>query len=587
MLKVCQRHFCAITKGTMPKVVELEYFEEAPTKLLTTIIRNPQMTIATYGNRSIYLSLVKVQSDEEEKTTEEKETKWKVNRKSKMPLLKWYLDHQLRLEKDRVDIYPTAEEAAMNPRDLNIYCALPFDIPFEKAHPNPENERAAFADPSPGEAVDWEAWRRLEGLDLLLWTLKYVICDGDETSFAYLMQWSAFIFQKRRKPCVLVLVHGPPGSVKSAIFGSNQTGAGPYMRIYGTQAYKLNDMQSLTQKHNTAVNGKFYCTLEEATPYRKAHLASDKLKDILDSSTQRIEPKGVDDFEVKDHRAFVSLTNNMDAFPGEQGDRRKLALDVNPHFSKLSVDNGQIEPTVRDEFCAKFDRLKNSDEVAYNFFEYCMLLDLSDFKLNLPPRTKMLKEMQEHTKCALECFLEAVASREHGCNKYPYDAGYDASYAPAITEEQHAEKEEVRIRNKWTDLNATDLYGKFKEWKWKTDAETSIESSASFGIALKKYTIGDKTCTTKPLVSKKNGRSRSKLYTINLLGEEDDIDGGDEEEGATATAAGAGAATAAGAGAAAAAGHGPGLGGTEERIATENAVAASTIEARIETGASV
>ena len=227
MLEVCQRHFCAITKGTMPKVVELEYFEEAPTKLLTTIIRNPQMTIATYGNRSIYVSLVEDESDEEEKTTEKK---WKVNRSSKMPLLKWYLDHQARFEKDRVEIYPTAEEANMNPRDLNIYCALPFDIPFEKAHANPEDERAAFADPSPGEAVDWEAWRRLEGLDLLLWTLKYVICDGDETSFAYLMQWSAFIFQKRRKPCVLVIVHGPPGSVKSAIFGSNQTGAGPYMR---------------------------------------------------------------------------------------------------------------------------------------------------------------------------------------------------------------------------------------------------------------------------------------------------------------------------------------------------------------------
>ena len=135
----------------------------------------------------------------------------------------------------------------------------------------------------------------------------------------------------------------------------------------------MNDIQSLTQKHNTAGNGKFYGCLEEGAPYRKAHHANDKLKDIVDSSTQRIEPKGVDDYEVKDHRAFVSLTNNMDAFPGEQGERRKLALDVNPHFSKLSVDNGMIDPIVRDEFCAKFDRLKNSDKVAYNFFEYCML----------------------------------------------------------------------------------------------------------------------------------------------------------------------------------------------------------------------
>ena len=91
------------------------------------------------------------------------------------------------------------------------------------------------------------------------------------------------------------------------------------------------------------------------------------MKDIVDSFTQRIEPKGVDDYEVKDHRAFVTMTNNKDAFKGEQDDRHVFALDVNTHFSKLSVDEGLIDPIVRDEFCAKFDRVKNSDEVAYKF----------------------------------------------------------------------------------------------------------------------------------------------------------------------------------------------------------------------------
>ena len=536
MLVLCQRHIIAITKGTKPKVVELEFYKEAPEKLVTYYVRTPQDTVATYGNRHICTSLVKVDKKEQKKTGKE----WKVNPESKMKILQWDLNHEERLEKDRIEVYPTAEEAAMNPHDLNTYCALPFDIPFEKAHPYPEGERTAFVDDSAGEAVDWEAWRALEGLPLLLWVLKYVICDGIEVTYAYLVQWSAFVFQKRRKPCVMPVVYAPPGAVKSSIFGENQTGRGPYMRIFGEQAYKLNNIDSLTQKHNTAGNGKFYCVLEEASPCRKAHRAPDKLKDIIDSSSQRIEPKGVDDYEVRDCRAFVAMTNHKDAFPGEQGERRFLMLCANPHFSNFNVDSGLIDESTRDEFCAKFDALKNSNELAYDFFEYCMLLDLGNFKLHLPPQTEMLKEMQEHTKCALERFLKEVASREYGCDKEPY-----ASYMftldfehTAITDEEYAEKEEKRIRRKWADLKATDLYGKFKEWKSRTDAETSIESATAFGIAIKEYTIGDPKCTTKKFVSKRMGRSKTNLYTVELL-DEDDGDNGDDEGAVAATAAAA------------------------------------------------
>ena len=53
-------------------------------------------------------------------------------------------------------------------------------------------------------------------------------------------------------------------------------------------ACKLNDIEQLTQKHNTAGMGKLYCVLEEASPYRRAHRAPKKLKDTIDSEIQRI-----------------------------------------------------------------------------------------------------------------------------------------------------------------------------------------------------------------------------------------------------------------------------------------------------------
>ena len=225
------------------------------------------------------------------------------------------------------------------------------------------------------------------------------------------------------------IVCAPKGSVKSEIFGHNQTGPGPYMCIFII---------------------------------------------IIDSEIQRIEPKGVGDFEVSIHRAFVGMTNNEDAFPGEQGDRRYLALRSDPHFSKLSVDNGRVPEEERDAFCAKFDKSKNDGELAYKFFEYCMLRDLNDFKLHLPSRTEMLKDMQKHTECALRSFLTAVKSGE-------LDSGTFTPRSETTEEANH------RANNEWAELNAFQLYEKLRALAKATDAETPITSQVSIGNKLKKY----------------------------------------------------------------------------------------------------
>ena len=311
-----------------------------------------------------------------------------------------------------------------------------------------------------------------------------------------LMQWSAYIFQTRRKPCVMPVVCGAPGSVKSAIFGTNQTGKGPYMRIYGAHGYKLNDIESLLQKHNTAGMNKLYCCLEEATAYRKSHRNSDKLKDIIDSSTQRIEPKGVDDFEVNDHRAFSSCTNDADAYRGEQGDRRLFALYADPHFSNLAVQKGRIDAAERDAFCAKFNTVKNSDEVAYALFEYGMLMDLEAFTVHLPPVTEMLADLMDHTKCAVREFLVAVRTREWGCGDPEFD-------------------DEERVVLRWTDVTPTRLYERFRAWKAATDIETPVASKVSLGKAIVRYVHGAPQCV-EPLITRREGRSHTTLYSIEL-----------------------------------------------------------------------
>ena len=46
-----------------------------------------------------------------------------------------------------------------------------------------------------------------------------------------------------------------------------------------------------------------------------------------------------------------------------------------------AVDEGTCSKDTRHEYMAKLDRTKNDEEVAYAFFKYCMLLDLSCFRV--------------------------------------------------------------------------------------------------------------------------------------------------------------------------------------------------------------
>ena len=103
----------------------------------------------------------------------------------------------------------TPEDVEAHPHDLNLYGGLVFDQRFHADLDRPPSEsfREPFPDngalpracagvaPPPIAGPDAE-WRRLEGLEFVLWHCKYILCDGDSASFANLMQWFGFNFQK-------------------------------------------------------------------------------------------------------------------------------------------------------------------------------------------------------------------------------------------------------------------------------------------------------------------------------------------------------------------------------------------------------
>ena len=198
-LEMLRRYFCFITKEKTPLVVELQYREDALNRVADFISRTKVNTLGAYSNLRIFTRLKKTDGGGE----------LEVDKSSKTPLLSWYLDHEGRFEKDKFDIYTTKAAEDKHPRNLNVFVGLRFGMLFEGDHPyldtardegesgdddNGDAEtRQPFVGPYAGQEADYGKWHTLEEPGLFLWALKYITCAGNEGSFAYLVQWSAFI----------------------------------------------------------------------------------------------------------------------------------------------------------------------------------------------------------------------------------------------------------------------------------------------------------------------------------------------------------------------------------------------------------
>ena len=147
------------------------------------------------------------------------------------------------------------------------------------------------------------------------------------------------------------------------------------------------------------------------------------------------------------------------------GARRFLCLEGNDELSQKAVDEGRCDRETRREYMAKPDRTKNDEDVAYEFFRYCVLLDLSGFQVDEPPRTGLIEEQREHNECAFKRFLADVTS-----GAYPLEV----KSGDFCVQRLHGE-------HKFT---ALELFGHLKRYKADTGAQTDIDSVMALGISL-------------------------------------------------------------------------------------------------------
>jgi hypothetical protein len=119
----------------------------------------------------------------------------------------------------------------------------------------------------------------------------------------------------------------------------------------------VGDNATLYEKHNSVFEGKLLIMIEEASG-KENHLNLDVLKSRITGKKLNVNRKSVAQYDVKDYARFIFATNNRNAIPITNGNRRFAVFDTN------KSKRGNVE---------YFDNLVSAmeqDEVKYSFFEY-------------------------------------------------------------------------------------------------------------------------------------------------------------------------------------------------------------------------
>ena len=153
-----------------------------------------------------------------------------------------------------------------------------------------------------------------------------IICGSDDQCDAYLMNWMASGVQRAQnqsciRPGVAVVMRGARGTGKG-------TFARAYGGIFGSHFLQVTSPNQFIGRFNQHLKDCLVLFADEA------FWAGDKtgegiLKALITEPTIRVEPKGKDSFEVRNHVNIIIASNNDWVVPAGIDERRFFVLEVN------------------------------------------------------------------------------------------------------------------------------------------------------------------------------------------------------------------------------------------------------------------
>jgi hypothetical protein len=221
----------------------------------------------------------------------------------------------------------------------------------------------------------WRGWtlRPKRGRCILIMAfLLYVICDGDEEAFQYLLNWFAHLLQRpAEKPGVMIVLLGGHGTGKGTL-------GHLVHRMIGELLLATSELRHVFGKHNDVLERTYVVFFDEFS--RRATIA-DALKSLATEPQVTVEPKNQPVRQIQSFHRLIIASNAAHVKHTDRDDRRDFMLRVS--------DRHQGDAAY---WTALYDEIDGDGAAA--FMHQLLERDISGVNIRQRPITKALREQK-------------------------------------------------------------------------------------------------------------------------------------------------------------------------------------------------
>jgi hypothetical protein len=179
-------------------------------------------------------------------------------------------------------------------------------------------------DSPPGIYNLWAGWHMPNAptsCDRYLELVGDVIADGDVEVAEYVLNWMALrVQQPALKLETALVLRGGQGTGKSQF-------AERFGDLFGPYFVKVSGRAGIASNFNAHLQQGLLVFGDEMSAATDRDMIG-RLKTLVTQTHLRIEPKGVDSFEVRNHFALIVASNEQQVVVADRDDRRWVVLDV-------------------------------------------------------------------------------------------------------------------------------------------------------------------------------------------------------------------------------------------------------------------
>lgn len=266
---------------------------------------------------------------------------------------------------------------------------------------------------------------KMDLIQLWLDHTKYIICNGNEELYNYVLDWISFIIKNPNGQTGTVLcITGEQGCGKNTFTKALQEMLRNYTRV-------LEDIDHILGRWNSLMENKKLIIGNEIAAFGEGQKTVwNKFKHMVTEDEVTFEEKNEPKRQSENYLNFILVSNNDIIAPIEKTDRRFLVIKVPSKYVQLDSDADEEKLEKLKYFEELYSKMGKYDDTGKFIPDKEFYDNLTSYFKNREytpkfnprklPETKEKKLIQDQFKSYIEDFIEDnydELTREHGINK--------------------------------------------------------------------------------------------------------------------------------------------------------------------------